>query len=345
MVRIKDVAAQLGVSSTTVSNVIHGKTNRVSPELVAKIQEVLAKENYVPNMAGVLLAQSNSRIIAIVLCNDVKYGDRMLQDPFISELLGGMEASINEKEYFTMLHNTRDINEVAKIASMWNVAGLILFGFEKEDYEALRKKVKVPFVTIDAYFESEIENYVNVGVDDFQGGYKMGKYLVENGHEKIMYLVEDNSECYKERFAGLKKAYEEKCLEIERESMPLLSSDIKERRQMFESMANEILEGKNDYSAVFFGADSRAIEAMNIFQDFGINIPEDISVSGFDDTSYASVVRPYLTTIRQDILLKSVVVTNTLMNLINKYKAPGKELRLPVEIVVRNSVKDIKADN
>lgn len=342
MVRIKDIAQQLGVSSTTVSNVIHGKSNKASPELVAKIKETLEREHYVPNMAGVLLAQSDSKIIAIVLSNNIRYGDKMLQDPFIREMLAGLEESIREKGYFTMLHNTKDISDVARIAAMWNIAGTVLFGFSKEDCETLRKRTDTPMVTIDGYFETDIDNYVNVGVDDFDGGYQVGKYLVDMGHKNALYIIDNHNGCNKYRLAGFKKAMVEAGNHFDESNSPLIGANEFEQKQFFENMCNEIINGTNIYTALFFASDVYAIGAINYFQDKGINVPEQISIVGFDDTAYATVVRPYLTTVKQDILLKSVVITNTLMNIINKYDIPSKDLKLPVELIERKSVKKLE---
>ena len=344
MVRIKDVAKELGVSPTTVSNVIHGKKKRVSPEMVKKIEAVLERENYVPNMAGVLLAQSSSKIIAVVFCNKIKYGDKMLQDPFISEMMAGLGESIREKGYFTMLHNTSDFNEVIRMSAMWNVAGLLLFGFRKEDYDILREKLKVPFVTCDGYFDTDINGFVNVGTDDFGGGYRMTKYLLEMGHKNIIYVADDHIGCEMARLKGVKAALGEVGIDFDIDSMPILSSDEKERQQQMEDMAKAIADGTNDYSAIFFAADKYAVQAMSIFQDEGLSIPDQISIVGFDDVNYASVVRPYLTTVRQDILLKAVVMVNTIMNMINGHELPANDMKLPVEVMIRKSVRDINKD-
>ena len=66
-VRIADVAEALGLSTATVSNVIHGKTKKISDETVRRVQEKLEEMNYIPNMAGILLAQNNSKIIGVVI--------------------------------------------------------------------------------------------------------------------------------------------------------------------------------------------------------------------------------------------------------------------------------------
>lgn len=66
-VRISDIAEKLGLSTATVSNVIHGKTKKVSEETIKKVQEILEEKQYIPSMAGILLAQNSSRIIGVVI--------------------------------------------------------------------------------------------------------------------------------------------------------------------------------------------------------------------------------------------------------------------------------------
>ena len=72
-VRIVDIADELGVSTATVSNVIHGKTKKISDETVKRVQQLLEERQYIPSMAGNLLAQNDSRIIGVVINDHEKY--------------------------------------------------------------------------------------------------------------------------------------------------------------------------------------------------------------------------------------------------------------------------------
>ena len=72
-VRIADVADSLGLSTATVSKVIHGKTEKISDETVKHVQQELERSGYIPNMAGILLARNNSRIIGVVVNDNEKY--------------------------------------------------------------------------------------------------------------------------------------------------------------------------------------------------------------------------------------------------------------------------------
>ena len=73
-VRIIDIAQELGVSTATVSNVIHGKTKKISDQTVRRVQEALERRQYVPSMAGILLAQNSSRIVGAAVSGQGPYG-------------------------------------------------------------------------------------------------------------------------------------------------------------------------------------------------------------------------------------------------------------------------------
>lgn len=82
-VRIVDVADALGLSTATVSKVIYGNTEKISDETVKRVQQELERTGYIPNMAGILLARNNSRIIRVVVNDHVKYEGRVLEDGFV----------------------------------------------------------------------------------------------------------------------------------------------------------------------------------------------------------------------------------------------------------------------
>ncbi len=70
-VRIRDIADELGLSTATVSNVLHGKTNKISDETVQRVQALLEERQYIPSMAGILLAQNSSKIIGVVVKTEI----------------------------------------------------------------------------------------------------------------------------------------------------------------------------------------------------------------------------------------------------------------------------------
>ena len=86
-VRICDIAEELGLSTATVSNVIHGKTNKVSDETVQRVTALLEKRQYIPSMAGILLARNSSGIIGVFVNDHPKYEGHTLRDGFLASVL------------------------------------------------------------------------------------------------------------------------------------------------------------------------------------------------------------------------------------------------------------------
>ena len=120
-IRIVDIAEELGVSTATVSNVIHGKTKKISDETVKRVQQLLEERRYFPSMAGILLAQNASKIIGVVINDHEKYEGHTLEDQFISASVNALANEIEQAGKFLMLKVTKKWNEIPKFASMWNM--------------------------------------------------------------------------------------------------------------------------------------------------------------------------------------------------------------------------------
>lgn len=119
MKRLQDIADQVGVSRTTVSNVLHGNTKKVSKEMIRKISEILNQEGYVPNTSSRELTRKGSCIIGLVLGYNCVHGIPSLRDTFVAELLSGVEETAHRNGYYVMLINGHDQNtdRMAEIAS------------------------------------------------------------------------------------------------------------------------------------------------------------------------------------------------------------------------------------
>lgn len=94
-VRIADVAEKLGLSPATVSNVLHGKTHKMSEATIKRVEQKLEETGYIPNMAGILLARNNSRIIGVVVNDGEKYEGRVLEDGFVMASLNALSREMN----------------------------------------------------------------------------------------------------------------------------------------------------------------------------------------------------------------------------------------------------------
>lgn len=335
-VRIVDIADALGLSTATVSNVIHGKTVKVSDETVKRVQQELERTGYIPNMAGILLARNNSRIIGVVINDHVKYEGRVLEDGFVMSSLNALSYEVNKKGYFLMIKTTSDISEIPVFASMWNMDGLILMGFCEADYEKLRNQMRISFVVYDGYFE-KCSRVVNLVIDHFDGGCQAGRYLRELGHKKAL-CISDNFICMdKERIDGFCKAFTPG--EVIIWQIPKLQE---ERHPFYEKNFSMLL--KNNITAIFAVSDYYALDLMRFLQEKGIEIPHDIQMIGFDDNVMSRESRPALTTIRQDSVQRAKIAIECI-EAMRDGKDFEPEIVLPVELIKRESTGELKCQS
>lgn len=332
-IRIVDIAEELGVSTATVSNVIHGKTKKISDETVKRVQYLLEERKYIPSMAAMLLAQNSSKIIGVVINNHYKYERRVLEDPFINNALDNLYDVIEKQDYFMMIKCTDNCDDIIQYASMWNMEGLIIMGFCEQEYDRLRSGMHIPFVVYDG-FSKLTSRYANVFVDNEEGGYRAGKYLISKGHSKIMFLADNNICMDLERFLGLRKAMQEAKLETPEDMYYIIPQTERERRIYY----REHLQEFRNYTAAFAASDVYAIEFMNFLQDNGVSVPDDVSIIGFDDIPECKIVRPKLTTIHQDGRMRAELAIEMLMNLQDAMATADNYRILPVSLVERDSV-------
>lgn len=333
-IRISDIADRLGVSTATVSNVIHGKTKKISDETVKRVQELIEESGYIPNMAGILLAQNNSKIIGIVVNDHEKYEGHVLEDGFISASVNALAREIDSAGYFMMVKATTQWDEIVRFASMWNMDGLVIIGFCEQDYQKLRESMHIPFVVYDGYFQ-ETPKICNLVIDNYDGGYQVGEYLKRMGHKKVL-CISDNSICVDlERMEGCRAT-----LGADRVDFLEIPFEKQERMRLYRQREAEILQ----YTAVFAVSDFYAVELIRYLQEKGIDVPNDLSVVGFDDSPLCNYCIPGLTTVRQDASDRAKTAISILRNL----KLGTEErivVKLPVFLVERKSVKRLNREN
>lgn len=330
-VRICDIAEELGLSTATVSNVIHGKTNKVSDETVQRVTALLEERQYIPSMAGILLARNSSKIIGVFVNDHEKYEGHTLDDFFIASSLNFLSTEIESSGRFMMVKKAKCAEEIIRFASMWNMDGIVVIGFCDPDYMYLRNHMRIPFAVYDGFCEKP-ERILNITIDNFEGGYQMGCHFRELWHQTAL-CISDNNICVDmERFCGFCKGFAPGKADL------LLIPMQKEQRWSF-YLSN--LEKFQQVTAVFAVSDYYAIDLMHFLIEQGFSVPEDISVAGFDDTPMCEMVTPTLTTIKQDGALRAKIAIRKLKEL-REGKEICTEVKLPVSLVVRRSTKEHK---
>ncbi|MGN0314168.1 MAG: LacI family DNA-binding transcriptional regulator [Fusicatenibacter sp.] len=339
MIRIKDIADRAGVSPTTVSNVIHGRSGRVSKETIDRINAILQEMEYVPSISARMLANSSSGLIGVVIGFHKKGTAFSLEDPFVAALLGNLEYQIREKGYYMMLVTRHDRREILEQAMGWNFDGIIAIGLKDREIQELHANFPNPVVAIDQYFE-EPQDVVSVIMDDIGGAYQMGKYLTEKGHRRILFVSDNDRGVDHYRWQGVKKALEEAGIKDCEKRHLLIPWDPIEREKRY----RELLPYFREQSALFFSSDYYALEASNFLQNQGVRVPEEISIAGFDDVTYALLARPRLTTVHQMVDEKAKRALDTILCMIKGEPIQNDGKPIPTRIVERESVREIRED-
>lgn len=325
-VRICDIAEELGLSTATVSNVIHGKTSRVSAETAERVTALLEEREYIPSMAGILLARNSSRILGVFVNDHPKYENHTLDDFFIASSLNFLSAEIERSGQFMMVKKAVSAEEIVQFASMWNMDGIVVIGFCEQDYELLRSRMRIPFAVYDGICRTP-RRFLNLTIDNFGGGQQVGRHFRDLGHETALCISDNDTGIDHERMLGFQRGFAPGNAE------PLIVPLRKAERQAF---YREHTDSFRRATAVFAVSDAYAVELIGFLAEQGIRVPEDVSVAGFDDTPVCELLRPALTTVRQDGALRARLAVEKLREL-KEGRPVGAEITLPVSLTVRNS--------
>lgn len=328
-VRIADIAEELGLSTATVSNVIHGKTKKISDETVQRVTALLEERQYIPHMASILLARNSSKIIGVFVNDHEKYGGHTLEDFFISSSLNDLSVEIENSGQFMMVKKAKCAGDILQFASMWNMDGIVVIGFCEQDYTYLRSHMRIPFVVYDGFCRDP-ERIVNITLDNRGGGCQAGRYFREAGHRRALCISDNETGVDRERIDGFYQGFSPGSAEF-----LLIPMEKEDRWSLYRRKLSSIQAA----SAAFAVSDYYAIDLMCFLHEQGLSVPEDLSVAGFDDIPVCRMVSPALTTVRQDGALRARLAIEKLRELREARDAAG-EIRLPVSLVVRGSTKE-----
>ena len=339
MVTIKDIARVVGVSATTVSNVIHGNLHRVSQKTVERVHAAIADMRYVPNLSARSLVCSASRIIGAI-DHPAPPGGGFFQDPFRGALLAGIEQALRKGDYYLMVRTVGSVRELHSLLNNWRLDGLILAGAFPSDFYRSLLAQRTPFLLVDGYEDNL--SAPQVRQEDRRGGFLATGHLLDRGHRNILFCGPPATQrgMIFERCAGYHQALRERRLTPRREIAHADGIGAGQGIALGQKLA-----GQEGYTAIFAADDLLAAALIAGLRSAGRRVPEDVSVVGFGDLDIARLTSPPLTTVRQDAVHKGVVAAETLLASLEQ----GRERQrpeepmpaLPVELVERQSVRAV----
>ncbi|MCT4544000.1 MAG: LacI family transcriptional regulator [Vallitalea sp.] len=331
---IKDIALKVGVSATTVSNVINKKGGRVSKEIIDKVNDAIKELDYKKNYSAQSLVINKSNLIGVVIPQTEQTRELLLYNPFYSEFISALEYEFRQNGYNIIVSGSpKDENNINNLLR-WNVDGVIILGIYEEAFYENIKKMDIPVVLVDTYTNDEY--FYNIRIDDEYGGYLATKYLLEKGHRNIGIItgILKKNGVAEKKYNGYKKALEEYGISINEEFIYEKSVDY----EWGYEAGNIIAKQKNHITAIFATADIIASGLFIALFENNIIVPQQMSVIGFDNTFLGKLTIPSLTTINQNIRNKAVISAKTMVDILNNKQIKNKTNILSVDLIERNSV-------
>ena len=327
-VTLRDIAEATGFSINTVSHALKDKTD-ISKQTRALIQKTAQKMGYIGNASASFLRSGISKTIAIIL------GD--ISNPHFSIMVREIEAYIRELGYTPFILNTEENekNEYKAIlsAAQKNVDGIILCPVQKSrDNIRFLQKTGIPFVLIGRRFADEDADYVVC--DDENGGYIAAKYLLELGHQDILFLNAPlHISSAAERLDGYKRAFDEAGAVYRPELVYSGSS----QAGGWGDVLSEALKQHPSVTAVLAFSDLIAWESILALKNMGLRVTGDISVMGFDDIQSRFRFPVLLTTVSSS---KRTMATAAAELLLQKIQEEAHDqIVLKTKLIVRESTR------
>jgi LacI family transcriptional regulator len=309
----KDIAARSGVSQATVSRVINNKPN-VREGTRRRVLQVIDELGYVPDASARSLVTQKTTKIGLIVSDIV--------NPFYPELVERVEELARDSGYAVLLCNTqRDPAKdqvYARFLVEQRVAGVIFTSVTPQSQAPMQfVQAKIPLVFVNRHRRDLAVPCVLS--DNAGGGYRMTKYLIELGHSRIAFirgLVDTTTS--QDREAGYRHCMADHGLEVDED---LLAQGSYTRCAAYQA-ALQLLQLPSPPTAIFCANDYMAFGALDAACEMGLQVPEDVSIVGFDNIALSSLRVIGLTTVEQPIAMMARRAMEMLLTLIDTQAPP-----------------------
>lgn len=338
---LSDVGREAGVSAMAASAVLNSArtSSRIAPETRERIIQAAAKLHYRPNAAARALA--NRRMHTIGVAAVIEGGE--LNAYFLEVFNGILEMAARREQNTTVftLHDWQQ--DAARLPSLCDgrIDGLILVAPTLSIEAAKVLPSHTPFVALHA--NVPLPNVINIETDEERGANEMVRYLVAQGHRRILHLAGEAGLVGAERrLRGYKRALTAARIKVDNSLIVKAGFSSESGRTAMRTWLKRH-SGEPLPHAIFCVSDGAAIGCMEALAEVGLRVPDDISVAGFDDTLAARTTVPQLTTIRQPLRAMGNRAVEILLSNIQRQSDQSlpqepSPVVFPVELVSRASV-------
>lgn len=329
MVNIKVVAKEAGVSASTVSRVLSGNAP-VNDDTRVKVLAAIEKLNYQPNAFAQGLKGGRIQTIGLVIPN--------VRNLVFPAAIRGIEDKAKEHGYNVVLCNTDEDIEKERFY-IENLRRRLIDGFifstarPGHEYLLDLPREGVPVVFMIRELGESVDTVV---LDNKEGAYQATRFLISRGLRNLA-LINGRTDLplYRDRFEGFVRASQEAELPVDQSLIVHGANGWDEGYQVMRM----ILEKGKLPDAIFATSDPKAIGVIRALREKGLKVPGDISVMGFDNLDFASLVDPPLTTVAQPFYEMGVQACARLIELIEAGSdGEARKDVFPAELMIRNSV-------
>jgi DNA-binding LacI/PurR family transcriptional regulator len=331
---IKDIARLARVSHPTVSRALQNSP-LVNPATAAKIRKIAEAAGYRPSAVARGLVTRRTRTVGLVVTT--------VADPFAGEVACGIEQAANDHGYAVFLADSncaaeRERKVVQELAER-RVDGIIVTSSRVgSDYLPMLAQLNVPMVLVNDQYPGEFVHSVMIANED--GSRAATEHLIELGHRRIAYVGDRSGyQTDTERLKGYKQALASAGIEFASELAVLGDG----RPEGALAAVDGLLRLADPPTAVCCYNDMTALGAMRSIRARGLRVPDDVSVTGFDDLFFAEYLEPALTTVRQPMRRMGEMAMENLLKLMSGEESVA-QVKVEAELIVRGSTGKVRTN-
>jgi len=323
---IYDVAKAAGVSIATVSKVINN-TGNMRDTTRQKVKETMEKLNYQPSLMASALTGKGTETLGLLVPD--------ISNPFFSEIAKTIEDRAHESGMSVIICSTDENNEKEKkyveLLQRKQVDGMIVAS-SFHNIEILKGVVdrKIPLVMLTQ--DDAGLGVTSISVDDFKGGYEATLHLLSEGHRDIV-IIAEYAKSSKHRIYGYLEAHKEQGIKTSEENIIRTVASIENGRECL----RKIVEKGKVPTGIFACNDLIAVGVIQEAKEMELNIPEDLSIVGFDNTILATTTVPGLTTIAQPITEMGKRVVDVIISEIKDKNQTKEHVLFRPQLIIRGT--------
>ncbi|MBF6595373.1 MAG: LacI family DNA-binding transcriptional regulator [Thermaceae bacterium] len=324
MPTIKDVAKLAGVSIATVSNVLSGG-RYVSPQLRGTVLSAVRALGYMPNGVAQSLRSRRTQTLGLIVPD--------ITNPFFSGLVKAIERTARTRGYQVLLSSSEEnpdleLGLTLSLASR-QVDGLIVI--PTQDSPEYLRQLGLPVVLLDRIGGQD--GFDRVGVDNIGAARQGTEFLLSQGHRRILLLASTlELSNIRERVEGYRQALQGAHLEYDPQLVVACGREATSIKVALEAVQ------KHCPSALFAATNRLSLVAVQAIRELGLGFPREISLLGFDDFEWSTLLEPYLSTVVQPLEALGAAACELLLERLAEPLRPPQRVLLPCDLAVRQSV-------